>query len=144
MSGSTWRAAAHKTTTPKPSSKSQLWFAWFLDGVCRINADPGTQMSKEKQLFPFGVVRGAGFAYMALGPALEGMGAEFGARAYGPDGVLAATAMVEQMQAWDCDGRHAEPSFAYWPSADRSRLPGDANGMKKTHGTVTISWPTSS
>ena len=54
----------------------------------------------------------------------------------------AATAMVKQIQAWDRDGRHAEPAFAYWPTdSDRSQIPADTTVMDKTHGAVTISWP---
>jgi len=122
-----------------------LWLAWYLDGFCRLSADQGTDLAVQKRWFPFAVVRGAGFAYLALRDALDGAGAEFGARAYGSDGQLAATAMVEQIQAWDRDGQHTSPTFAYWPTgSDRSQIPADATVMDKTHGVVTISWPTSS
>ncbi len=70
---------------------------------------------------------------------------EFGARAYGRDSELAATAMVEQIKAWDRDGRHnVPPTFRYWPAGcDRSQVPADAAVMEKTHGVVTISRPLS-
>jgi protein-L-isoaspartate(D-aspartate) O-methyltransferase len=119
-----------------------LWFAWFLPGFCLLAVDDGTDLAAERgSWFPFGVVRGSAFAYLAVRPALEGAGVEFGARAYGRDGMLAVTAMVEQIQAWDRDGRHAEPSFAYWPTgSDHSRIPADVPVMNKTDGAVTISW----
>lgn len=117
-----------------------LWFAWFLPGFCRIVADQGTDLAAERGWFPFGVVRGSGFAYLAVRPAIEGS-VEFGARAYGPDGQRAAAAMVEQIQAWDRDGRHIEPAFGYWPAdSGHALIPADAPVMDKTHGVVTISW----
>jgi protein-L-isoaspartate(D-aspartate) O-methyltransferase len=120
-----------------------LWFAWFLPGFCLLAVDDGTELAAERgSWFPFGVLRGSAFAYLAVRPALDGAGVEFGARAYGRDGELAATAMVKQIQAWDRDGRHAEPAFAYWPTgSDPSQIPADATVMDKTHGAVTISWP---
>lgn len=120
-----------------------LWLAWFLPGFCRATADEGTDLAAERGWFPFGVVHGSGLAYLVVRSALAGEGAEFGARAYGPDGPQAAAVMVEQIQAWDRDGRYAEPTFSYWPaSSDRSALPTDAAVMDKTHGAVSISWPT--
>ncbi|MFC7762692.1 methyltransferase, FxLD system [Catellatospora bangladeshensis] len=118
-----------------------LWFAWYLDGFCRFTAEPGTVLAGEKQWFPFGVVSGGGFAYLVVRPALEGTGAEFGARGYGDGGELAATAMVEQIQAWDRYGRRTEPTFAYWPSGGQTQAPTGTDAMAKTHGVVTISWP---
>ncbi|ADL49626.1 MULTISPECIES: methyltransferase, FxLD system [Micromonospora] len=118
-----------------------LWFAWFLPGFCRVAADEGTDLAAERRWFPFGVVHGAGFAYLAVRPATEGEGFEFGARAFGPDGERAAAAMVEQIRAWDRDGRHVEPRFGYWPSdSDHTRIPADAAVMDKTHGVISISW----
>jgi protein-L-isoaspartate(D-aspartate) O-methyltransferase len=100
-----------------------LWFAWFLPGFCLMAVDEGTELAAEsRSWFPFAAVRGAAFAYLAVRPALDGKGVEFGARAYGRDGELAAAAMVEQIQAWHHHGRTTEPSFAYWPTgADRRR-----------------------
>ena len=121
-----------------------LWLAWFLPGFCLLAVDDGTDLASERgSWFPFGVVRGSAFAYLAVRPALDGAGVEFGARAYGPDAELAATAMVEQIRAWDRDGRHGgPPTFAYWPNGtDRPQPP--AAVMAKTHGVVTISWPAS-
>ncbi len=120
-----------------------LWFAWHLPGFCLLTVDDGTELAAERgSWFPFGVVRGSAFAYLAVRPALEGAGVEFGARAYGRDGDLAATALVEQIRAWDRDGRHTEPVFGYWPNgSDHSHIPADAAVMDKTHGVVTISWP---
>jgi len=120
-----------------------LWLAWFLPGFCRLAADDGTDLAAERGgWFPFGVVRGSAFAYFAVRPALGGAGVEFGARAYGRDGEQAATAMVEQIQAWDRGGRYgAAPTFGYWPAgSDRSQLPAHTAVMPKTHGVVTISW----
>jgi protein-L-isoaspartate(D-aspartate) O-methyltransferase len=121
-----------------------LWFAWFLPGFCLLAVDDGTDLAAERgSWFPFGVVRGSAFAYLAVRPALEGAGVQFGARAYGRDGEVTAAAMVEQIQAWDRHGRHTSPTFGYWPAdSDRTRIPADAAVMDKTHGVVTISWPT--
>jgi protein-L-isoaspartate(D-aspartate) O-methyltransferase len=120
-----------------------LWFAWFLPGFCLLAVDDGTVLAAERgSWFPFGVVRGSAFAYLAVRPALDGAGVEFGARAYGRDGEQAATAMVKQIQAWDRDGRYTEPAFVYWPTgSDPSQIPADTAVMDKTHGAVTISWP---
>jgi len=121
-----------------------LWFAGFLPGFCKLAVDEGTGFAAErKSWFPFGVVRGDSFAYLAIRPALEGAGIEFGARAYGAYGAAAATAMVEQIQAWDrrARGRPA-PSFAYWPTGtDRPQTSASTAVLEKTHGVVTISWP---
>ncbi|GIF01613.1 methyltransferase, FxLD system [Paractinoplanes rishiriensis] len=120
-----------------------LWFAWHLPGFCLLTVDDGTELADERGTwFPFGAVHGAGFAYLAIRPAPEGVGVEFGARAYGRDGQLAATTVVEQIQAWDHDGRHTEPVFGYWPAgSDENQIPADASVMNKARGIVTISWP---
>lgn len=122
-----------------------LWLAWYLDGFCRLAADEGSALAARKRWLPFAVVRGAGLACLVLRDAMQGAGAEFGARAYGRDGQVAAAALIEQIQAWDRAGRHTPPTFAYWPAGgDRSQIRADATVMNKTHGVVTISWPTSS
>jgi protein-L-isoaspartate(D-aspartate) O-methyltransferase len=120
-----------------------LWFAWHLPGFCLLTVDDGTEMATERGTwFPFGAVRGAGFAYLAIRPALDGAGVEFGARAYGRDGEAAAREVVKQIRAWDHDGRHTEPVFGYWPvGSDETQIPDDAAVMDKTRGAVTISWP---
>ncbi|MGA5304590.1 methyltransferase, FxLD system [Nucisporomicrobium flavum] len=120
-----------------------LWFAWYLPGFCLLAVDEGTQLAAESGTwFPFGVVQGSAFAYLAVRPALGGGGVEFGAGAYGRDGELAATAMVEQIQAWNRHGQHRDPAFTYWPSgADRTGLRADVAVMDKTHGVLTITWP---
>ncbi|SHF68810.1 methyltransferase, FxLD system [Streptoalloteichus hindustanus] len=120
-----------------------LWFAAFLPGFCKLAVDEGTDMAAERKTwFPFGVVRGDSFAYLAVRPVPEGGGVEFGARAYGPHGEAAATAMVEQIRAWDRRARHLEPAFAYWPTgSQRPEFGEDTAVLTKTHGLVTISWP---
>lgn len=121
-----------------------LWFAGFLPGICKLAVDEGTDLAAErKSWFPFGVVRGKSFAYLAVRPAREDAGIEFGARAYGANGEGAATAMVEQVQAWDRRARGGPaPTFAYWPtSTDRPRISESTAVLKKTHGQITISWP---
>ncbi|TDC79733.1 methyltransferase, FxLD system [Micromonospora sp. KC606] len=121
-----------------------LWLAWYLEGFCRLSADGGTELATQKRWLPFAVVRGAGLAYLVLRDALQGAGAEFGARAYGRDGQVAAAALIEQIQAWDRAGRHAPPAFAYWPAGSRrSQIPADAAVMNKNRGAITISWPPS-
>ncbi|MFN2496989.1 MAG: methyltransferase, FxLD system [Pseudonocardiaceae bacterium] len=121
-----------------------LWFAGFLPGFCKLAVDEGTDLAAErKSWFPFGVVRGDSFAYLAVRPALEGAGIEFGARAYGAHGEAAATAMVEQIQAWDRQARNGPaPTFAYWPTGtDRPQISEGTVMLEKAHGLVTISWP---
>lgn len=121
-----------------------LWFAGFLPGFCLLAVDEGTDLAAERGTwFPFGVVRQDSFAYLAIRPALDGVGVEFGARAYGPHGADAAIAMVEQIQAWDRDARSGPgPSFAYWPTGTAHPAPDERTAvLRKTHGTVTISWP---
>ncbi|WP_449061492.1 methyltransferase, FxLD system [Planomonospora algeriensis] len=122
-----------------------LWFASFLPGFCRVAADDGTDLAAERGTwFPYGVVHKDAFAYLAVRPALEGRGAEFGAAAYGPPASAqeAATAMVEQIQAWNRLARTSSPTFAFWPnSSDHTRIPKDTVVLPKAHGLVTISWP---
>jgi protein-L-isoaspartate(D-aspartate) O-methyltransferase len=122
-----------------------LWLAWYLDGFCRLSADEGTELAAQKRWLPFAVALEAGLAYLTLRDALRGAGAEFGVRAYGRDAQVAADALIAQIQAWHRDGRHTAPRIAYWPTgSDRCQIPADATVMDKTHGAVTISWPTSS
>ncbi|MFD9701355.1 methyltransferase, FxLD system [Lentzea sp. NPDC059081] len=122
-----------------------LWFAAFLPGFCKVAADEGTDMAAErKDWFPFAAVHGDSFSYLAVRHVPEGGAVEFGARAHGEHGEDAATAMVEQIRAWDRHGRDSEPTFAYWPTG--SQLPefGDNTAvLPKTHGIATISWPSS-
>ncbi|WP_103349780.1 methyltransferase, FxLD system [Amycolatopsis sp. CA-128772] len=120
-----------------------LWLAVFLPGFCKLAVDEGTEMAAERKgWFPFGVVRGDSFAYLAVRPLPEGGGAEFGARAYGVHGDAAASAMVDQIQAWDSQGRAVEPAFAYWPTgSDRPEFGNDTAVLVKTHGVAAISWP---
>jgi protein-L-isoaspartate(D-aspartate) O-methyltransferase len=119
-----------------------LWFACFLPGFCKLAVDEGTDLAAEgESWFPFGAVHGDSFAYLAVRPTREGV--EFGARAYGTHGEAAATAMVEQIHAWDRLARGGPaPTFAYWPTG--TDLPETNNGtavLEKTHGLLTISWP---
>ncbi|GAA2302044.1 hypothetical protein GCM10010149_59200 [Nonomuraea roseoviolacea subsp. roseoviolacea] len=121
-----------------------LWFACFLPGFCKMAADEGTELAQAERgsWFPFAVVRGGGFAYLAVRQALGGAGVEFGARAYGPHSEQAATAMVEQIQAWDRQARSGpEPTFAFWPRGSRAELAEGTAVLEKTYGRVTISWP---
>jgi protein-L-isoaspartate(D-aspartate) O-methyltransferase len=121
-----------------------LWFAGFLPGFCKLAADEGTDLAADrKSWFPFGVVRGGSFACLAVRPVPDGGGVEFGARAYGTHGTVAATAMVGQIQAWDRQARDMEPAFAYWPAgAARPQFGASTAVLAKRHGLVTISWPT--
>ncbi|GAA4991293.1 protein-L-isoaspartate(D-aspartate) O-methyltransferase [Nonomuraea thailandensis] len=122
-----------------------LWLASFLPGFCKLAAEEGTELAQERKTwFPFAGVHGSSFAYLSVRPALEGAGSEFGARAYGPHGQEAAIALVEQIRAWDEQARnHAEPTFAYWPTGHApAHLPEGTARLNKTHGLVTISWPT--
>ncbi|PZG18012.1 methyltransferase, FxLD system [Nonomuraea aridisoli] len=119
-----------------------LWFACYLPGFCRMTVDDGTDLDRERGTwFPFAVVRGDSFAYLAVRPALGGGGVEFGAGAYGLHGPQAANAMVEQIQAWDRQARRGEPTFAYWPSGRHVDVPERTAVLEKRHGIVTISWP---
>lgn len=121
-----------------------LWFASFLPGFCRLVADEGTELARErKRWFPFGAVGGDSLAYLAVRPALDGAGAEFGARGHGRHAEDAAAAIVEQVQAWDRQARRGPaPTFAFWPAgSDLSQLPTGAAVLEKAHGVVTIVWP---
>ncbi|MEA5367181.1 methyltransferase, FxLD system [Amycolatopsis sp., V23-08] len=120
-----------------------LWLAVFMPGFCRLAADEGTDLAAERKgWFPFGAVHGDSFAYLAVRPLPDGGGSEFGARAYGVHGVAAATALVEQIQAWDGQARDREPAFAYWPAgSDRPEFGKDTAVLFKMHGVSTISWP---
>lgn len=120
-----------------------LWLAWFLPGFCLLSADDGTELAGEQgSWFPYAVVCGAAFAYLVARPTPDGGGVELGARAYGSDGDLAAGAIVEQIQAWNRDGRNMTPTFGYWPAdSDHSQIPGGTSVLDKTNGVVTIRWP---
>lgn len=121
-----------------------LWFAGFLPGFCKLAVGEGADLAAErKSWFPFGVVRGDSFAYLVVRPALESAGIEFGARAYGVHGEGAATAMVEQIQAWDRRARGGPPpTFAYWPTGtDHPQISESTAVLEKAYGIVTISWP---
>jgi protein-L-isoaspartate(D-aspartate) O-methyltransferase len=123
-----------------------LWFAGFLPGFCKLDAEEGAELAAERKTwFPFGAVRGDSFAYLAVRPAPDGTEVEFGARAYGADGDRAATAVVEQIQAWDQHARRGPaPTFAYWPTGtDHPQSNESTTVLEKAHGTVTISWPSS-
>lgn len=118
-----------------------LWLAWHLTGFCRVAAEDGSVLAQHGKGFPFGVVRGAAFAHFVIRPAADGV--EFGARAYGRDGELAAATLCEQIRAWNREARDAaEPSIGFWPvGSDRTTIPAGAAVMGKTHGVATISWP---
>lgn len=121
-----------------------LWFASFLAGFCKLAADDGTELAAEgSHWFPFGVVLGDSFAYLVVRPALGDAGVEFGARAYGRRGEDAASALVEQVQAWDDAARRGPaPTFEYWPTGtDRPPSSERTAVLPKTHGSLLISWP---
>jgi protein-L-isoaspartate(D-aspartate) O-methyltransferase len=123
-----------------------LWLAGFLPGFCRVSADDGALAGERpgKDWFPFGTIGedGGSFAYLAVRPALDGAGVEFGARAYGRHGLEAAGALVSPVQAWDRHGREVSPdAFAFWPAGAGAPLPDRTAVFPKAHGTVTISWP---
>lgn len=124
-----------------------LWLAGFLPGFCLVAADDGTELAAERgRWFPFGVVRGDSFAYLATRPTANDNGVEFGARSYGPHGEDAAAVLVEQIQAWDRQARDAsEPTFAYWPAGTDPRgQPSAVAVLTKAYGLLTISWPAAS
>ncbi|QSB17497.1 methyltransferase, FxLD system [Natronosporangium hydrolyticum] len=124
-----------------------LWNACFLPGFCKVAADEGTELAQDrKSWFPFGCVFIDSFAYLAVRPAMDGAGIEFGAGAYGPNGEQAAAAMVEQIQAWDRRARRGPvPTFGFWPDgSDRSHIPDHVALLEKHHGLVTVSWPRAS
>ncbi|MEU5992845.1 methyltransferase, FxLD system [Spirillospora sp. NPDC047418] len=121
-----------------------LWLAAFLPGFCRVGADPGTELASQlgKSWFPFGAVRDGSFAYLAARPALDGGGVEFGATAYGARSQAAATALTEQVRAWDRHGRSCEPTFGFWPTGSHpAPPPGRSAVLTKHHGAISISWP---
>lgn len=124
-----------------------LWMAGFLPGFCLLHAEEGTALAAEHGWFPFGVVRGDSFAYFSFRPSASGSGSELGARAYGPHGEEAATAMVAQIQAWDQHARRGPaPTFTYWPAgiARSGEIPGSVAVLEKTYGVLTISWSAAS
>ncbi|MEU8216765.1 methyltransferase, FxLD system [Micromonospora taraxaci] len=123
-----------------------LWLAGFLPGFCLLAADDGTELAGERRWFPFGVVHGDSFAYLAWRPTNDKSGAELGARAFGAHGRDAAAAMTEQMQAWDQRARRSpSPTFAYWPAGTSpGAAAGDVAVLAKTYGQLTISWPAAS
>ncbi|GAA0956197.1 methyltransferase, FxLD system [Actinocorallia libanotica] len=117
-----------------------LWFASFLPGFCRVAAGEGTELAEERRWFPFGTVADDGsFAYLAIGPTLEGIGDEFLARGWGEGD--AGPALVAQIQAWADAGRPQPDSVAFWPNGGDRDLPKGAVVLEKRHGLVTISWP---
>ncbi|MEU8263151.1 methyltransferase, FxLD system [Micromonospora sp. NPDC048999] len=120
-----------------------LWLAGFLPGFCLLAADDGTELAAERRWFPFGVVRGDSFAYLAWRPTDDGSKAELGARAFGAHGKDAAAAMSEQIQAWYQRARRGPaPTFAYWPAGTSpGTVPDHVAVLTKTYGLLTISWP---
>lgn len=123
-----------------------LWLAGFLPGFCLLAADDGTELAAERRWFPFGVVRGDSFAYLAWRSADGDSGAELGARAFGGHGTDAAAAMTEQIQAWHQKARHRPaPTFAYWPAGTSAgTVPANVAELAKAYGLLTISWPAAS
>ncbi len=127
----------------EPFADLHLWMAGFLPGFCLLATDEGTELKAESNWLPFAVVYADSFAYFALRRIGEESRYELGARAYGRHGRDAAAAMTGQMQAWDQYARGGlAPTFAYWPNDGG---PGDLSGvvaeLEKTHGLLTISWP---
>lgn len=123
-----------------------LWFASFLPGFCKLAADAETTLAAERgSWFPFGVVRGDSFAYLAVRRTSDGEGAEFGSRAYGRSAQNAAAALVEFIQDWGRLARgRGEPTFAYWPNGTaRPEFGVDTAVLTKAHGLVAITWPLS-
>lgn len=118
-----------------------LWLAWFMPGFCRVDGDETVLAVDGSHWFPFGVVHGAGVAYLVLQPADDGR-MEFAACAYGRDAALAGTLLVEHIRQWTSAGRNGTPTFGYWPTgSDRSEVPDTAARLTKAHGILTISWP---
>ena len=123
-----------------------LWFACRLPGFCRITAEPGTALAREKvgrDRFPFGIVDGGSIAYLASRPAGEtrDSGAEYGARGWGD--AAAVQTLAAELRAWDEAGRPSPDSITYWPhGSDHARIPDQAAVLEKEHGLVAISWST--
>lgn len=122
-----------------------LWFATHLSGFCQFITDKSTKLSSQraKTWFPYGVASGDSFAYLAVRPAQDGAGVEFGAHAYGGHGEATATALVEQIQAWHHHARNRPaPTFGYWPTGSNHRpIPTGAVIVAKTNGLAAVSWP---
>ncbi|NGN91722.1 methyltransferase, FxLD system [Nocardioides sp. KC13] len=125
-----------------------LRMSWTVDGVCRLIPDPGSEFGKQESWFPFGVVAGAGLAYLASRRVPDGSGFEMTARAYGADHAEAAGVLIEQIRAWHQAGRDQgpTPTYRYWPN--RQEAPADTvapgtHALVKRHGVLTVSWVTS-
>jgi protein-L-isoaspartate(D-aspartate) O-methyltransferase len=121
-----------------------LRMSWTIDGVCRLIPDPGSEFGKQESWFPFGVVAGAGLAYLASRRVPDGNGFEMTARAYGTDHAEAAGVLIEQIRAWDEAGRDQgpAPTYRYWPN--RQEAPADttvsgSHALVKRHGVLTVS-----
>lgn len=121
-----------------------LWLACGAPGFCKVAADEGIQMAPAGGgWFPFGVVRGDSLAYLVTRKLPDDAGVEFGAAAFGAHAEHAATAMAEQIRAWDADARSGPgPDFAIWPKhTPDTDLPAGAAVIDKTYSRVTVSWP---
>jgi protein-L-isoaspartate(D-aspartate) O-methyltransferase len=122
-----------------------LWLAWFAPGFCQVAADDGTPLAGErlKTWFPFGLVDKDSLALLAVRPASDVDGVEFGARSYGPGPARAAAVLVSEIQAWDRQGRgEPPPVVAFWPEGT-TPVPGAGRTavLRRRHGVFTISWP---
>jgi protein-L-isoaspartate(D-aspartate) O-methyltransferase len=121
----------------------QLWLACFLDGFCRVNSDPGSDLAAQmtRNWFPFGTAVGDSFAYFAI-RFVDDNNIELGARAHGQHSATAADRLNTQFRAWYASGRGTEPTFAYTPhGSGHAAAPGDAVELVRQHGTITITWP---
>lgn len=125
-----------------------LRMSWNAEGVCRLIPEPGSEFGKQESWFPFGVITGAGLAYVASRRVPDGSGFEMMARAHGVDHAEAASVLIEQIRAWDHAGRDQAPAptYRYWPN--RHEAPADAlapgsHALAKRHGVLTVSWATS-
>lgn len=121
-----------------------LWFAGFLPGFCRVEAEEGTELAaKGGRWFSSGVVRDGSFAYLITRPMADDTGVEFGAASYGRPGGPTANAMVEQIQQWDRQARRGPaPNYSYWPAGtEPGDQPSSVAALTKAHGLLTISWP---
>lgn len=131
---------------PYRASPTQLhlWCAGFLRGFCRVEVAAATGPGGERPgtWLPFGTVVDDGFAYLVSRPAGDGTGREFGARGWGPGARRAAATLVAEVERWQRWRRDGEPRFGYFP-AGVAVPAADARTavLPKTHGVVTMTWP---
>ena len=127
----------------------QMYLATVLDGFCTMAVDPDLDsglVAPGNKWFSLAAVEGPNFGYLTFRRTPDETLVEYGAHAYGPQGLEFAHTLAGHLHTWSAEYRGGPgPHIAVHPAnTPDDQLPQTPlrRVIDKKHSRVTLSWPT--